>query len=307
MNSIKVFGHASPDTDATCSAVVWSWFISTHRARLSTAYVLGTPNTEAQFVLEKWGVDQPPVLEQVVEGEEVAIVDTNNIQELFPNINETNIISIIDHHKLTGGIETSNPVEIVIQPYACTMTVMFTVMNLQVQELPTQIAGLMLSGIISDTLEFRSPTTTETDRQLAQELAVHVGIDIHVHATEMFEAKSDVSVFSDSELLRMDSKKYQVGEINFRVSVVETTNPQAILVRKEGLMSAMDTVAEEDGVDQVLLFVVDILQEQSTMLIPNELTRTVAEKSFGARSQEDSIVLPGVVSRKKQIIPQLQA
>jgi len=142
MNSIKVFGHASPDTDATCSAIVWSWFINEHRSRNSSAYVLGAPNTEAQFVLGRWGVETPPVLEQVVEGEDVAIVDTNNTQELFPNINETNIISIIDHHKLTGGIETSNPVEIIIQPYACTMTVMFTVMNLQVNELPEHVAGL---------------------------------------------------------------------------------------------------------------------------------------------------------------------
>ena len=305
MNSIKVFGHASPDTDATCSAIVWSWFINEHRDAHSTAYVLGTPNTEALFVLGRWGFEQPPVLEQVVEGEDVAIVDTNNIQELFPNINETNIISIIDHHKLTGGIETSNPVEIVIQPYACTMTVMFTVMNLQVHELPKNIAGLMLSGIVSDTLQFRRPTTTEADQKLAEELADFLKIDIAQYAEEMFEAKSDISHFTDAELLRLDSKKYQVGEVNFRVSVLETTNPQTVLSRKDALVQAMGTVASEDEVDQVLLFVVDILQEQSTMLIPNELSKTVAEKSFGVVVEDDAVLLEGVVSRKKQIIPNL--
>lgn len=305
MNSIKVFGHASPDTDATCSAIVWSWFISTHRGRDSRAYVLGQPNTEALFVLNKWGFDIPPVLEQVVEGESVSIVDTNNVQELFPNINDTNIISIIDHHKLTGGIETSSPVEIVIQPYACTMTVMFTVMNLQVSDLPSEIAGLMLSGIISDTLEFRSPTTTEVDRQLAHDLAGHLSIDISEYASEMFKAKSDISHFSDAELLRLDSKKYQIGETNFRISVIETTDVQTVLDRKETIVQSMEQVAIEDEVDQVLFYVVDILQEQSHMFLPNQLTKQVAEKSFEVDVTGDTALLPGVVSRKKQIIPNL--
>lgn len=305
MKSIKVFGHTSPDTDATCSAIVWSWFINNYRDRDSRAYVLGQPNTEAQFVLQKWGFEIPPVLEQVIEGESVSIVDTNNTQELFPNINNTNIISIIDHHKLTGGIETSSPVEIVIQPYACTMTVMFTVMNLQVNELPHNIAGLMLSGIISDTLEFRSPTTTDIDTQLAHDLAAHLSVDIAQYATDMFTAKSDISHFSDAELLRLDSKKYQIGDTNFRISVIETTNVDTVLERKESLCEAMQTVATEDEVDQILFYVVDILQEQSHMFVPNELTKQVAEKSFDVSVTDDIVILPGVVSRKKQIIPNL--
>jgi len=305
MNSIKVFGHASPDTDATCSAIVWSWFINNHREENSSAYVLGTPNTEALFVLKRWGYEVPPVLEQVVEGESVAIVDTNNTQELFPNINDTNIVSIIDHHKLTGGLETSSPLEIAIAPYACTMTVMFTVMNLQVEEIPSEIAGLMLSGIISDTLEFRSPTTTNTDKDLAEKLAAHLQVDITSYASEMFEAKSDISEFSDEELLRMDSKKYQVGEINFRVSVLETTNPQMVIDRKGALVAAMDTVTKEDEVDEILFFVVDILQEQSHMFVHNDLVKQVAENSFKVTVTSDIVLLPGVVSRKKQIIPEL--
>jgi len=178
-------------------------------------------------------------------------------------------------------------------------------MNLQVHELPKNIAGLMLSGIVSDTLQFRRPTTTEADQKLAEELADFLKIDIAQYAEEMFEAKSDISHFTDAELLRLDSKKYQVGEVNFRVSVLETTNPQTVLSRKDALVQAMGTVASEDEVDQVLLFVVDILQEQSTMLIPNELSKTVAEKSFGVVVEDDAVLLEGVVSRKKQIIPNL--
>ena len=131
-------------------------------------------------------------------------------------------------------------------------------------------------------------------------------IDLNAYATEMFEAKSDVSSFSDAELLRMDSKEYSVGDTKFRVSVLETTAPKIIIDRKDSIMATMTTVAAEDGVDQVLLFVVDILREEATMMIPNALSKTVAEASFGATVTGDMVVLPGIMSRKKQIIPNLK-
>jgi len=171
--------------------------------------------------------------------------------------------------------------------------------------MPDAIKGLMLSCILSDTLEFRSPTTTETDRALAESLAADLGINIADYAAEMFAAKSDVSAFSDAELIRMDSKAYEVGGTNFRVSVLETTAPQIVMDRKDSLMASMPAVATEDGVDQVLLFVVDILKEEATLLVPNDLVKTVAEKSFGASVSGDTVVLPGIMSRKKQIIPNL--
>ncbi len=145
----------------------------------------------------------------------------------------------------------------------------------------------MLSCILSDTLEFRSPTTTDTDKQLAEKLAGELGVSIPDYAAEMFAAKSDVSAFSDAELLRMDSKEYEVGGKSFRVSVLETTAPQIVLDRKESLMTSMKDVAAEDGVDQVLLFVIDILNEEATLLVPNDLVKTVAEKSFGASVSGD--------------------
>ena len=136
-------------------------------------------------------------------------------------------------------------------------------------------------------------------------MANELGISIPDYSAEMFAAKSDVSAFSDAELLRMDSKEYEVGGTKFRVSVLETTSPSTVLERKSSLMDSMTTVAAEDGVEQVLLFVIDILKEEATLLLPNELTKSVAEKSFGATTQSDTVVLPGIVSRKKQIIPSL--
>ena len=137
-------------------------------------------------------------------------------------------------------------------------------------------------------------------------MAHDLGIDITLLASEMFAAKSDVSAFSDTELLLLDSKKYTVDNTNFRISVLETTAPNVILNRKANLMAAMVDVANNSDVDQVLMFVVDILNEEAIMLLPNDLTKTIAEKSFGVTVSDDTVVLPGVMSRKKQIIPNLK-
>jgi manganese-dependent inorganic pyrophosphatase len=122
----------------------------------------------------------------------------------------------------------------------------------------------------------------------------------------MFEAKSDVSAFSDADLLRMDSKEYTVDGKELRVSVLETTAPQVLLARKDALMAAMPGVAHADGADQVLLFIVDILREEATLLVPNDLVKRIAEASFGCTVTGDTVVLPGIMSRKKQIIPALK-
>ncbi len=303
--TIKVFGHKSPDTDSTGSPLIWAWYLSEVKGTPAEAKLLGEPNTEAAFVLARWGFDKPEIIGDVAADEPVVIVDTNNPAELPDSINDADILAIIDHHKLVGGLETKGPIDITIRPLACAATVMYDLMGADAAKMPENIKGAMLSCILSDTLEFRSPTTTDHDKALAEELAANLGVSIPDYAAEMFAAKSDVSAFSDAELLRMDSKEYGVGDTKFRVSVLETTAPAIVLDRKASLMETMTSVASEDGVDQVLLFVVDILNEEATLLVPNDLVKTVAEKSFGASVSGDAVVLPGVMSRKKQIIPNL--
>jgi manganese-dependent inorganic pyrophosphatase len=303
---IKVFGHKAPDTDATCSALIWAWYLAERRGTPAEARVLGEPNTEAAFVLARWGFATPPVQGALRPGEQVVVVDTNNPAELPEGLEEAEVVEIIDHHLLAGGIRTRAPITVTIRPLASTASVMHGLMGADAAAMPEAIRGLMLSCILSDTLEFRSPTTTEADRRLAQDLAAGLGIDIAAYAGELFAAKSDVSHMSDAELLRLDSKEYAIEGTEFRVSVLETTSPATILSRKASLMDSLGRVAREDGVDQVLLFVVDILREEATLLVPNDLVRRLALKSFGAAAEGDTVVLPGVVSRKKQIIPNLK-
>ena len=300
-----IFGHKAPDTDSTGSPLIWEWFIN-HQGGDARAVLLGEPNTEAAFVLDRWNFAKPQIIADVDDGQPCIVVDTNNPAELPANINGADLLAIIDHHKLTGGLETKGPIDITVRPLACTATLMHQLMGDHAGHMPEGVKGLMLSCILSDTLAFRSPTTTPADQSLAEQLAADLGVDITAYSDEMFAAKSDVSAFSEAELLRMDSKEYEVDGVTFRVSVLETTSPQAILSRKAALMEAMPQVAGEDGVNEVLLFVVDILREEATLLVPNDLTKRVAQASFGATAEGDTVVLPGVMSRKKQIIPALK-
>ena len=301
-----VFGHKSPDTDSTGSPIIWAWYLNQIKGEDAKPVLLGEPNTEAAFMLDHWKLDTPEIISDVAADQPVVIVDTNNPAELPTAINSADIRAIIDHHKLVGGLETKGPIEIRIEPVACTATIMWKMIGDDLAQAPTGIKGAMLSCILSDTLEFRSPTTTQEDTAIAYSLAEDLGVSIPDFAAQMFAEKSDVSAFSDAELLRMDSKEYEIEGTKFRVSVLETTSPKMVLDRKDSLMASMPDVATEDGVHQVLLFVVDILNEEATMLIPNDLTRTVAEKSFGATVTGDTVVLPGIMSRKKQIIPNLK-
>ncbi|NOC43743.1 manganese-dependent inorganic pyrophosphatase [Ruegeria sp. HKCCD7559] len=301
-----VFGHKSPDTDSTGSPILWSWYLNEVKGEQTEPVLLGEPNTEATFMLENWDLPKPRILEDLPAETPVVIVDTNNPAELPANINDADIRAIIDHHKLVGGLETKGPIDITVRPLACTATIMVDLMGEDAAKMPDAIKGAALTCILSDTLEFRSPTTTAHDREVAERLAAELELDISAYAAEMFAAKSDVSSFSDAELIRMDSKEYEVDGTKFRVSVLETTAPGVVLDRKASLADSMVAVAKEDGVEQVLLFVVDILNEEATLLVPNDLVKTVAEKSFGATVDGDAVVLPGIMSRKKQIIPNLK-
>ena len=303
---IQVFGHKAPDTDSTGSPIIWAWYLSEIRKEPAKAVLLGEPNTEAAWMLAKWDMPKPEIIADVAAGDKCVIVDTNNPAELPPSINEADVIEIIDHHLLAGGIKTRLPINITIRPLACTATIMHDLIGSEdLARAPKAVKGAMLTCILSDTLEFRSPTTTPHDRAVAEKLARDLGLSIPDYAAEMFAAKSDVSAFSEEALLRMDSKEYELGGKQLRVSVLETTAPQVLLDRKAALIAAMPGVAAADGADEVLLFIVDILNEQATLLIPNDFVKQVAEKSFNATVSGDAVVLPGIMSRKKQIIPAL--
>jgi manganese-dependent inorganic pyrophosphatase len=304
---VKVFGHLAPDTDATGSAVLWAWYLNNQTTYKAIPYVLGKLNRETSFVLNKWGIEEPELLTQLEKDEEIIIVDTNNPDELFPNITETKILTIIDHHRLFGGLYTKDPIGVTIKPYASTATVIFELMREPLDTLPLNMAGVLLSCILSDTLAFRSPTTTPYDKEVAEKLAQKLNLDIKSYSDELFKAKSDVSDFTNVGLIHLDSKKFDVGNKKIRISVVETTNPDEIIARKDGLIEAIKNILkEEKDTDEILFFIVDIIKEEATALTYNQFTKDIISVSFGVTVKSDLEVLPGIVSRKKQIFPALK-
>ncbi|MFV0303153.1 MAG: DHH family phosphoesterase, partial [Paracoccus sp. (in: a-proteobacteria)] len=194
---IKVFGHKAPDTDATGSPVIWAWYLNEIRKTPARAVLQGEPNTEAAWMLARWGISKPEIIADVAPGETCVVVDTNNPAELPASINEADVIEIIDHHLLAGGIKTKTPINITVRPLACTATIMHDLIGEDLSRAPESVKGAMLTCILSDTLEFRSPTTTPHDRAVAEKLAADLGITISEYAAEMFAAKSDVSAFAD--------------------------------------------------------------------------------------------------------------
>jgi len=197
--------------------------------------------------------------------------------------------------------------DIDIRPLCSTASVLFQRMKTK-GIIPTKpIAGLMLSCILSDSLEFRSPTTTQLDIDMAKELAPIAGLDISTHAAGMFEAKADISALSPKEVILMDSKKFDIGGKALRVSVVETTSPNAALSQVDTLREAATKMVKDEGIDDVVFFVVDILKEEATYVATSDSSAAIVEKAWnGTCDSEGLLVLPGVLSRKKQMIPTLE-
>jgi len=304
MDQIKVFGHIAPDTDTVCSAIVYAWYLTNIKGVLAKAYRLGELNKETEYVLKWAGVDVPEFLEKLEKDDRVAIVDTNNAEELI-DLSGVEIDSIVDHHKLAGNISTAAPVEVTIRPVACTASIIYSLADALSEEMPEEILKLILAAIISDTLMFRSPTTTDFDKEIAEVIASELGIDIKELSEKMFAAKSDLSGMSAKDLVLVDSKVIDLEDKKYRISVLETTKPNNALEMKDDIKVAMKEIAAEEGLDDVFFFVIDILNEDATLIVSTDSAKAKAENSFGVAIEDDKVILPGVVSRKKQIIPAL--
>ena len=304
-----VFGHKSPDTDAICAAMTYAWELN-ERGIPAKAYRLGELNRETEYVLKTLGLEKPPLLEEkLTKDTTVGIVDTNNPAELPDGVTKANIHSIVDHHKMSG-FTNGAPLEVDIRTLCSTGSILYARAKAAGRAIPKYIAGLMLSCILSDSLEFRSPTTTPMDIQFAKELAEIAGIDLHAHAEAMLDAKAEIGHLNPKEVVKMDSKVYEIGGKKLRISVVETTRPERALRQRQALIEAQRAIAAEEKLDDVLLFIVDILNESATFLSSSASAGRLVEQSWEGctlNPADGTCVLPGVLSRKKQIIPTLEA
>lgn len=304
MSAILVSGHINPDTDTICSAIALAWHLNSN-GKEAEAISTGSLNKETQFVLDYFKVATPRLVSEFTETDTIAIVDTNNPDELLPGYDKVTIVSILDHHKLIGGLSTQQPISITVRPVGCAATIILSEIG-DASVLPTEIAGLMAGAIVSDTLLFTSPTTTPEDKQAAEMLAAHAGINLQELADNMFAAKSDLTGMSERDIITMDSKIFPMGNKKVRISALETTVPAIALSKRTKLELALAEIKSEEELDAAFLFVVDIIKSESTLIVPSEVEREIASKAYALPFKEETMELPGVVSRKKQMVPPIE-
>ncbi|EKE20404.1 MAG: hypothetical protein ACD_8C00005G0003 [uncultured bacterium] len=303
MKNIKIVGHKNPDTDSIVSAIAAQEFFSVVLGKNAKAYRAGGINNETKFILEKVGVEVPELVTSVSEDDSVALVDHNELGQVFDGLNFSNVDYIIDHHKIS--VVTEKPISFTAEVIGSTSSLIAKMFFREGVKPSEKIAQLLLAGILSDTLNLTSPTTTDEDRVLVGKVNEIAKFNIDEFVAEMFQAKSSLEGISIEDIITVDYKSFEMGAIKVGVGTWETTNPESVNIKKDEIMQALATKKIEDKVEHMFFMVVDILKSSCQLYIIGELEKALAEKVFGGVVEDGIMFLPGVVSRKKQIVPQL--
>ncbi|MEK4254218.1 MULTISPECIES: manganese-dependent inorganic pyrophosphatase [Ureibacillus] len=303
MSKVVVFGHKNPDTDSITSAIVYA-YLKQQLGVDAEAVRLGEINNETKYALEKFGFEPPRLISNVAEETGVVIlVDHNERQQSADGIENVKILEVIDHHRI-ANFETADPLYYRAEPVGCTATILNKIFKEKNVEIPSNIAGLMLSAIISDTLLFKSPTCTEEDVQAGKELAEIAGVNAEEYGLSMLKAGADLSDKSLEDLLSLDAKEFTFGTVKSVVAQVNAVDVNDVLNRKEELVSLLNKNVEEKGLNLFFFFITDILNNDSVAIVAGNAALDAA-KAFGKELVDNQFDLPGVVSRKKQVVPVL--
>jgi len=294
--TLLVFGHKNPDTDSICSSISLT-YLKNQLGEEAVACALGEPRKEAQFALNYFKVDAPKILDSVA-NQNVVLVDHNEFAQSADDIEKANLVEIVDHHKVE--IRTDVPLSIRVMPVGCTCTIIYKMFKEHNVEIPKHIAGLLLSAILSDTLIFKSPTTTELDKQACEELSKIAGVDMEAYGMEMFKFGTSLDEYSIEEIVNMDFKEFDMSGKRVGIGQVFTLDIDSIFAKKDQFLSYINSTEY----DMLVLAVTDIIQEGSYLIYKAE-DKLISE-AFNVDGAQ-GIFAPGVVSRKKQLVPNLTA
>ena len=299
--SILVFGHKNPDTDTICSAIAYAE-LKGKLGKDVKAVRLGEVNEETKFVLDYFKVEKPELIESV-SGKEIMLVDHNERTQTADGFEEAKVLELVDHHRISN-FNVDEPLYVRMEPVGCTATIILKLFK-ENNLLPSPTtAGLMLSAIISDTLLFKSPTCTECDVKAGKELAEIAGVNVEEYGLEMLKAGTALGGKSESELINMDMKIFEVDGSKIGVAQVNTVNEAELLERKEKLLVEINNIIKKEGLKFFIFAITNILSNDSTGIVAGD-GNAVIEKAFNEKIDNNLIALKGVVSRKKQIIPPL--
>jgi manganese-dependent inorganic pyrophosphatase len=303
MAKTLIFGHKNPDTDTICSAIAYADL--KNQLGLSAEPVrLGDVNGETQYALDYFKVEAPRFVETVAsEAQDVILVDHNERQQSASDIDQVRVIEVIDHHRI-ANFETSHPLYYRAEPVGCTATILNKIYKEKGVAVRKEIAGLMLSAIISDSLLFKSPTCTDEDIAAARELAEIAGVDADSYGLEMLKAGADLSDKTIAQLISLDAKEFQMGGAKVEIAQVNAVDTHDVLSRQAELEDAIQGIIADKNLDLFVFVVTDILNNDSIALALGKESKAV-EKAYNVSLSENKALLKGVVSRKSQIVPVL--
>ena len=294
---IYVTGHKYPDTDSTIAAIAEAEFLR-QRGIDAEPIIQGPVTPETQWVLDRFDLNTPEIMTSVA-GKTIALVDTSEPSQLPDDINEARIESIVDHHNL-GGIKTAGTLHITIRPWGSTCTIIANQFKEKDFGIPARLAGAMACAILSDTVMFKSPTTHGNDRSAVRKLSIIADIDSKEVGMDMWRAKSNIDNDSVDALLNRDSKDFICNGKQMRVAAIEMIDIGPIEKRLPEIKAAMEKIHQEGK--NILLLIVDIMKEGALMISYTENDKKI-EKMFMGDWQDHMAFIPGIISRKKQVIP----
>lgn len=303
MEKVLIFGHKNPDTDTICSAIAYAELKKALGMDVE-AVRLGEVSGETQFALETFKVEAPRLVETVAgEVNSVILVDHNERQQSVSDIEQVRVLEVIDHHRI-ANFETSDPLYYRCEPVGCTATILNKLYKENNVQIRPEIAGLMLSAIISDSLLFKSPTCTNEDVAAAKELAELAGVDAQTYGLDMLKAGADLSQKSIQQLVSLDAKEFQMGSSKVEIAQVNAVDINDVYSRQAELEETLNRIISEKSLDLFLFVVTDILTNDSTALALGN-SRAAVEEAYDVTLENNKALLKGVVSRKKQIVPVL--
>lgn len=303
MDKVLIFGHKNPDTDSICSALAYA-HLKTQLGQNVEPVRLGSVNGETQYALDFFKAEAPRLVETVAnEAKNVILVDHNERQQSASDIDQVRVLEVIDHHRI-ANFETSGPLYYRAEPVGCTATILKKLYKENGVAIPKEIAGLMLSAIISDSLLFKSPTCTDEDVAAARELAEIAGVNAEVYGLEMLKAGADLSDKTIAQLITLDAKEFQMGSYKVEIAQVNAVDTNDVLSRQAELEAALSGIIAEKNLDMFLFVVTDILNNDSIGLALGRAAHAV-EQAYNVKLDDNKAVLKGVVSRKSQIVPVL--
>lgn len=300
MAKTYIFGHKSPDSDTITSALVMENLEHALGNTDAKAYRLGNLNKETEFILNQFNIEAPELIDSVEDDASVILVDHNSQSESAENLENANIVKVVDHHKI--AFNTSYPLFCRLEPVGCTQTILYKLYKENNVEITKDIASLMLSAIISDTLLLKSPTTTEDDKKALEELAEIAEIGYETYGLEMLKAGTDLSDFTIQEILALDAKQIDFKDVKSIVNQVNTASISDVLEMKDELEEGIKEIIEKENLDLFMLLITDIVNSNSQVIAIGDKADLV-EKAYNVKLDDNTALLEGVVSRKKQVVP----